>query len=508
VTGRYTYDRAGRLIETANTRSNGTLSRFTYALDAAGNRTAMTTRQNTVTYRYDELGRVTEACWSSTSCPGGAPASPLACIACVGALLTRPAATVNPPAGETYRTYTYDPVGNRLTEGANAGITTYAYNAADQLTTVTAPGSIVTTYTFDNNGNQTAAGSRSFTYDLANRLKTATVGTTTETFSYAGDGTRLTASTGSQANKTTKSLWDRNFDVPQLALERNGNDALLRSYRYGVGRISQIAGSTTYFYHPDGLGSVADVTSSAGASLTWSEYYPFGAIRQAGAASKPPAVDPFRFTGEQLDPITGLYYLRARQYDPGTGRFLSADPAGARVGDPFVSAYAYVNNRPTRATDPSGKICVEAIPAGALIGSVEPGGGTLAGAGAGTVVAAGCAVIVVGAVVLTAVAAWITGSTVANQIDTAKPPPPVYEPKVDPEIQKAILELIASLTPDVHTGLPGGGFPAWCKAHPATCKGAVLAIGTIVTWMIATFGGIEPLEDAANNGPEERDNGK
>ena len=44
------------------------------------------------------------------------------------------------------------------------------------------------------------------------------------------------------------------------------------------------------------------MTSSTGTSLTWSESYPYGLVRQAGVAgSGAPAVQPFGFTGEQLD---------------------------------------------------------------------------------------------------------------------------------------------------------------------------------------------------------------
>jgi RHS repeat-associated protein len=312
-----------------------------------------------------------EACWSQTTCPGGSPAAPAACLACIGSLLARPAATTNPPTGETYRDYSYDPVGNRLTEVSNAGTTTHGYNSADRLTSTTAPGNVVTAYTFDSNGNQTAAGARTFTYDLADRLKTATISGTTETYTYAGDGTRLSAATGSQANKTTKFLWDRAFGLPQLAIERNGNNALLRSYRYAFGRLSQTAGSSTYYYHPDGLGSVADVTGSTGTALSWAEYYPYGIIRQAGADRTAPAVDPFRFAGQQLDATTGLYYLRARQYDPGTGRFLSTDPVSPAIAVPYTAAYGYVKNRPILGTDPSGEcwpLCFAAV--GALVGGV------------------------------------------------------------------------------------------------------------------------------------------
>lgn len=503
LTARYIYDRAGRLAEVAHTSASDTLSRFSYALDPVGNRTAMTTREGTVTYHYDELDRLTEACWSQTSCPGGPPAAPGPCIACVGGLLTRPSATVNPPPGETFRSYTYDPVGNRSTEASNAGTSTYAYDAADRLTGIsggTFPGAVVRppssntgpwtagasgylsdnlyataapaknqtlsqrygtfslgtipagatitrvtvsvewavsasnapatltaqaylggspygsplvntskptsdtvqtfeltgltrdnlvngnfevevratrggggsaftarldaasvrveytttsqTFSYDPNGNQTSVGATTYIYDLADRLKTATVGATTETYIYAGDGTRLSASTGAQASQTTKYLWDLSAGLPQLALERDGGNALLRSYRYGHDLLSQTAGASSYYYHHDGLGSVADVTGSTGSSLWWSEYYPYGLARQAGGTQ--PTVQPFRFTGEQLDVVTGLYHLRARQYDPSLGRFLSSDPLPSSLTDPYVAAYVYVRDNPCSSVDPSG----------------------------------------------------------------------------------------------------------------------------------------------------------
>ena len=62
-----------------------------------------------------------------------------------------------------------------------------------------------------------------------------------------------------------------------------------------------------------------------------------------------------RFTGEYLDP-TGLYHLRARQYDQTIGRFLNPDPLDTATSAPSASAYAYVGNRPVALTDPSGMI--------------------------------------------------------------------------------------------------------------------------------------------------------
>jgi RHS repeat-associated protein len=63
--------------------------------------------------------------------------------------------------------------------------------------------------------------------------------------------------------------------------------------------------------------------------------------------------NPIQFTGQYLDSATGLYHLRARQYDPSTGRFLTLDPLAPTLTDPYVAAYVYVNSRPTVFVDPS-----------------------------------------------------------------------------------------------------------------------------------------------------------
>jgi RHS repeat-associated protein len=49
------------------------------------------------------------------------------------------------------------------------------------------------------------------------------------------------------------------------------------------------------------------------------------------------------------------YHLRARQYDPTTGRFTAVDPVSPGIGTPAIGAYVYVGNNPVRYTDPSGR---------------------------------------------------------------------------------------------------------------------------------------------------------
>jgi len=68
-------------------------------------------------------------------------------------------------------------------------------------------------------------------------------------------------------------------------------------------------------------------------------------------ASTGSLVNPFRYTARESDAETGLYYYRARYYDPGAGRFLSEDPLRFRVG---INHYRYVRNNPVNLTDPTG----------------------------------------------------------------------------------------------------------------------------------------------------------
>jgi hypothetical protein len=67
---------------------------------------------------------------------------------------------------------------------------------------------------------------------------------------------------------------------------------------------------------------------------------------------------------------------------------------------------------------------------------------------------------------------------------------------LDPQTQKAIIELLQSLEVDIHTGLPGGGrLPEVCKVHPTSCKVALAAFAAIVAGMLAKAGGPEGLEE-------------
>jgi RHS repeat-associated protein len=112
-------------------------------------------------------------------------------------------------------------------------------------------------------------------------------------------------------------------------------------------------GGSDHYYLTDALGSVANVTSSTGATEWSYTYEPFGTLRSATSGRQAPT-NLIRFMGQLFDATTGYYDLRAREYDSINGRFLQPDPLAPPVRDPAVSPYIYANDRPTVLTDPSG----------------------------------------------------------------------------------------------------------------------------------------------------------
>jgi RHS repeat-associated protein len=109
----------------------------------------------------------------------------------------------------------------------------------------------------------------------------------------------------------------------------------------------------TLNYTFDLAGNVSSIYSSSqhGASMSYT-YDAFGNL----LSSPGPTPNNYLYRGEQYDPDLGLYYLRARYYNPQTGRFLSRDPEDGDPLDPkTLHKYLYAGGNPINRIDPSGK---------------------------------------------------------------------------------------------------------------------------------------------------------
>ncbi|MBK9656382.1 MAG: RHS repeat-associated core domain-containing protein [Rhodanobacteraceae bacterium] len=318
--------------------------------------------------------------------------------------LTREQVSGNHGNPDRVHTWTYDAVGNRLTQIATVGAapstitstTTYDYDSNDRLLSeadVGAPsGATTTTHTYDAAGNLTATREGTttvaqYTWDAEGRLSGAVLGNgpTQKSIAYRYDpngirrSQQVTEASGAVAR--TEYLVDPNQAYAQVLEEWTStaagplpDETLATTYVYGDDLISQtklaLAGpSVTSVYHYDGLGTTralsaykvdaAGVPQAGHGEITDRyAYTAFGESDPAGTSgdTSGSSENNYRYTGEQLDPNLGFYYLRARYMDPSQGRFVGMD---SFVGDPVeplsLHRYAYANLDPADRIDPHGR---------------------------------------------------------------------------------------------------------------------------------------------------------
>jgi RHS repeat-associated protein len=216
--------------------------------------------------------------------------------------------------------FTYDAVGNRLTGPAypKAGtfLQNYAYDFENRVVSVTRqvtgnPNADTVTFKYDPFGRRIEKNVSTYESGLS----------TTYKYTYVYDNEDIIlevlerTQSGNTTTTTTAYTHGPGIDEP-LSLARDGQK---------------------YYYHADGLGSITSMTDSTQAVVNRYSYDSFGVVKRAETVC-----NDFTYTGREYDYETGLYYYRARYYDPEAGRFVNKDPIGFEGGD--VNLYGYVDS--------------------------------------------------------------------------------------------------------------------------------------------------------------------
>jgi RHS repeat-associated protein len=260
----------------------------------------------------------------------------------------------------TQTAYNLDPVGNwnnKITDGVTQ---TRVHNADNELIMIDAAN-----LTYDADGNLKHDPAYTYAFDEENRLTNVTRNSDMALVGqYEYDAlSRRVQKVANPAGVSTTTLYF--YDDARIIEEQTTGGATQATYVYGnyVDEILTMdRGGQTYYYHQNALWSVEAVTNSLASTVERYSYDAYGFVAVTDGAFNPipqnpwgtphSAIgNPWMFTGRQLDEETGLYYYRARYYDPAKGRFLERDPAEASDD---VNFYAYVADRPTLMLDPSG----------------------------------------------------------------------------------------------------------------------------------------------------------
>jgi len=182
-------------------------------------------------------------------------------------------------------------------------------------------------------------------------------------YSYDGDGNLVKSVID---NKTT--YYPNQYYEKRLV---DAQQTIFKYYFVGSTRIALRDNGTLSWLLSDHLGSTSGTVNAVGVLVSTMKYTAFGETRGTGSSSTD-----YRYTGQREEEEIGLYFYKARFYDAALGRFVQADTI---VPDPgnlkSWDRYAYVNNNPINATDPSGHFAwIPALAAaGGIIGAATYG---------------------------------------------------------------------------------------------------------------------------------------
>ncbi len=350
IVSTYTYNKANRITGLENKLGNSAISSYEYSYYLDGSDACKIRNESgiieTTEYEYDSLKRLIEE-----------------------------SVTIGSNT-DTY-SYEYDDYGNRskmTATGSENYVTEYVYNDTQgnyttllqkEIKTVQGENNALnndsnvkqTVYTYDANGNQikkVADGkTETNTYDALNQLIGFTDGETTASYKYNVSGLRIEKVVNGQR---INHVWDGSKQIVADVIEGDTYNAncyirgtsLAAKYNYRNGERSEYT-----YYTQNAHGDVVNLTNADGEIVKFYTYDAFGVEKNISDSDS----NPFRYCGEYFDAETGTIYLRARYYNPTTGKFISRDSFAGRRSDPLsLNLYTYCVNNPIIFIDPSGHI--------------------------------------------------------------------------------------------------------------------------------------------------------
>ncbi|MEU7342471.1 polymorphic toxin-type HINT domain-containing protein [Streptomyces bacillaris] len=375
--------RLDRRITDRETLDPSRISETSYAHDTVGNITSITDTQSPARvdrqcFAYDPMGRLAHA-WTAKSpgCPRSSTAQ--------GAGPNRTDVSPSIDGAGYWHSYEFDTIGNRTgmvvhdpadpalddtyvythgvpSEGPLQPATLQPHTLTKVDATVRGPGSTVTsssTYAYDPSGNTTqrviGGDTQALTWDRRNKLMSADTdddGTADVTYLYDASGNRLL-----EADATTRTLY---LGESEIVVDTAGRPVEARRYYSHPGAPTTLrttggrtSGHTLTVQLTDHHNTpTASVALTGGQPVTRRMFDPYGNPRGTEPTTWP---DRRTYLGVGIDDeTTGLTHIGAREYDPTTGRFISADPI-IDIADPLqMNGYAYANNNPITNWDPTG----------------------------------------------------------------------------------------------------------------------------------------------------------
>ena len=382
------YDSIGQLTSWNAAEGSGTLrqnEQLGFSFDAADNLHSRTNGAMLQTFTVDAANELTNVTRTGTFTLSGAIPAPMT------------SATVNGQSAQTYGDFTFARTNLSLTNGQNT-FTIIAQNVygtnTTNILTVNLPQSV--TLAFDNNGNLTNDGTRTFGYNTENQLTNVSVsGQWQSSFIYDGLGRRRIARdyawSGTSWTLTNEVHYVYDGYLP--IQERNANNAVLVTYTRGVdfsgdswdaGGIGGLLGRTdtngSTFYHGDANGNITALMDSSQNIAARYLYGPFGKL--LGQWGPMASVNEMQFSS--MPQHDGLMFYPFRAYEVNFQRWLNQDPIGEIGG---INLYEFVGNNSLQYVDPLGlegnplSIYIPGVANGRWNSDPNGGGGSFYGVG-------------------------------------------------------------------------------------------------------------------------------